>query len=119
MVSVNTKGWIMSIFLISHLLFSSIGVNGSVGLAWPARETVPTFSINVHGLFLEWAFAEVGVDFWLFLYIHGYDPFHTEMEHAAMETYSVTVGPNIPLGRVSLRFGAGISHHRFSASTWG
>jgi hypothetical protein len=109
----------MSILLISCLLFSSIGVNGSVGLAWPARETVPTFSINVHGHFLEWGFVEVGVDFWLFLYAHGYDLVHIEMEHAAMESYSVTAGPNITLGPFSLKCGAGISHHRFSASTWG
>lgn len=50
----------MSIFLVSCLLYSSIGVNGSVGLAWPARETVLIFSGNVHGHFLKWGFAEVG-----------------------------------------------------------
>ncbi|KPK20718.1 MAG: hypothetical protein AMJ70_08180 [Dehalococcoidia bacterium SG8_51_3] len=109
----------MSILLVGCLLFSSIGVNASVGLGWSAGVPVAIGSGNVHGHFLRWGFAEVGVDLWISPpFVHGSDIAHLEMELAGMISYSATVGTNIQMDIIALKFGAGIDHHRFWATTW-
>jgi hypothetical protein len=109
----------MSVFLLSCLLFNSIGVNAGVGLGWSAGVPVAVGSGNVHGDFLKWGFAEVGVDLWISPpFVHGSDIAHLEMELAGMRSYSATVGANIQMDIIALKFGTGIDHHRFWATTW-
>jgi len=109
----------MSMFLISCLLLSNIGVNASFGLGVPAGLPLVIGSGNVHGHFLKRGFAEVGVDLWLSPpIVHGSDILHMEMELAMMTSYSATVGANIPIGPVALKLGGGVDYHQFRATTW-
>ena len=114
----------MNVFVLSCLLFGSfynnIGVNGHVGFAWPTGETVPMFGagFNVHAHFLKWGFAQTGVDLWLSPPIfYGGWPQHAQIGLAATESYSATVGANVPMGPLAFKLGPGISYHRFEIYT--